>query len=124
MFYYHPFSILSFSHSLIGKRGLLRAQGVPGPVKPVIPERPGTVVHALKVVQGACILYVVCLALFVKWLKPGALPLFGSILLGVALGIGYSFLHSLNRARQSELSKLVSSLTPPILSTYCSKHLF
>ena len=80
----------------------------PGPVKPVIPDRPGKVVHALKLLQGICIVYVVFLAIFVKWLKPGFLSLFSSILLGVALGIGYSFLHQFYRKRQADLNALVS----------------
>ncbi len=81
---------------------------VPGPVKPVIPDRPGKVVHALKVLQAAFVVYVVFLAIFVKWLKPGFLSLFSSILLGVGLGIGYSFLQNYYKKRQAELSALVS----------------
>lgn len=81
---------------------------MPGPVKPVIPDRPGKVVHALKLLQGVFIVYVVFLAIFVKWLKPGFLSLFSSILLGMGLGIGYSFLHHFYRKRQADLSALVS----------------
>ena len=93
--------------------------GVPGPVKPVIPDRPGTVVHALKVLQAACIIYVVFLALFIKWLQPKPFALFASILLGFGLGVGYSFLHAYYRARQTQLSSLVSfynsKLPTPVL---------
>ncbi|BDA44378.1 Synaptotagmin-5 [Coccomyxa sp. Obi] len=81
---------------------------VPGPVKPVIPDRPGKVVHALKLVQAAFIVYVVFLAIFVKWLKPGFLSLFSSILLGVGLGIGYSFLQHYYKKRQAELNALLN----------------
>ncbi len=86
----------------------LRDAGVPGPVKPVIPDRPGKVVHVLKLLQAACVVYVVFLALFIKWLEPQPLTLFSSILLGIALGIGYSFLHQYYRTRQNQLSELVS----------------
>ncbi|EIE26093.1 hypothetical protein COCSUDRAFT_46488 [Coccomyxa subellipsoidea C-169] len=82
--------------------------GVPGPVKPVIPDRPGKVVHVLKLLQAACVVYVVFLALFIKWLKPQPLTLFSSILLGIALGIGYSFLHQYYRTRQNQLSELLN----------------
>ena len=93
----------------------MRADTPPGPVTPIIPERPGHVVHALKLVQAALIAYVVFLALFVKWLHPRPGATAGAMLLGVALGLGYSFLHHANRARKERLAALVRPEHPPAL---------
>ena len=89
---------------------------MPGPVKPVIPDRPGTVVHALKLVQALLVGYAVFLALFLKWLHPRPAPMALCILCGLALGLAYSFLHHANKARKERLAALVrpSLFLPPI----------
>lgn len=79
-------------------------------MEPIIPDREGTVIHAIKVVQALAIVYVAFLALFVKWLSPSFLSLFASILLGVGLGIGYSFLHHKNKVDKKHLSDLVRAV--------------
>lgn len=83
------------------------AAEVPGAVRPVIPQRPGTVVHALKVLQALLVAYVAFLALFIKWLSPRPLPMLGTMLFGIVLGLGYSFLHHYNKARKERLAALV-----------------
>ena len=88
----------------------MRAGAVPGPVQPVIPDRPGHVVHALRLLQGALVVYVAFLALFLKWLHPRPLPMAACMLVGLALGMGYSFLHHANKARKERLAALVRSL--------------
>ena len=80
---------------------------MPGPVKPVIPDRPGTVIHAIRIVQGLLIGYAVFLALFLKWLSPRPGPMAACILVGLPLGLGYSFLHHYNKARKERLAALV-----------------
>lgn len=85
---------------------------MPGPVQPIIPDRDGKVIHAIKIVQALAIVYVVFLAFFLKWLSPSFTSLFASILLGAALGVAYSFLHHRNKAQKEYLSSLVRIGSP------------
>lgn len=82
----------------------------PGPVKPVIPDREGTVIHVGKVFQALALVYVIFLALFVKWLKPEALSLTSSIVMGAVLGLAYSLVQAWNKSQRASLRNLVSLL--------------
>lgn len=80
----------------------------PGPVKPIIPDREGTVIHVGKVFQALALAYVIFLALLVKWLKPDALSLTSSIVTGAVLGLAYSLVQAWNKRQRSSLRNLVS----------------
>lgn len=79
----------------------------PGPVQPIIPDRPGTVIHVGKIFQALLLVYVVFLALFVKWLKPNVWNLWSSILLGLGIGLLYSLAHAWNKSQRASLKNLV-----------------
>lgn len=79
----------------------------PGPVQPIIPDRPGTVIHVGKIFQALLLAYVIFLALFVKWLKPSFWSLTSSILLGAVLGLAYSAVQAWNKSRRDSLRNLV-----------------
>ena len=87
---------------------LASAAAGPGPVKPIIPDREGTVIHVGKVFQALALAYVIVLALFVKWLKPDAWSLTSSIIMGAVLGLAYSLVQAWNRSRRASLRNLVS----------------
>ena len=80
----------------------------PGPVKPIIPDREGTVIHVGKVFQALALAYVIFLALLVKWLKPDALSLTSSIVTGAVLGLAYSLVQAWNKRQRASLRNLVS----------------
>ena len=80
----------------------------PGPVKPIFPDREGTVIHVGKVFQALALAYVIFLALFVKWLKPDALSLTSSIVTGAVLGLVYSLVQAWNKRQRASLRNLVS----------------
>lgn len=77
-------------------------------MKPIIPDREGTVIHVGKVFQALALVYVIGLALFVKWLKPDAWSLTSSIIAGAVLGLVYSLVQAWNRSHRSSLRNLVS----------------
>ncbi|CAL5218486.1 g172 [Coccomyxa viridis] len=79
----------------------------PGPVQPIIPDRPGTVIHVAKIFQALLLVYVLFLALFVKWLKPTFSNLSSSILLGAVIGILYSLVHAWNKRQRASLRNLL-----------------
>ena len=46
----------------------------PGPAQPPpVPARAGRLVHAIYLVQAAALLYVIFLAVLIKWLRPGVM---------------------------------------------------
>lgn len=77
-------------------------------MQPIIPDRPGTVIHVAKIFQALLLVYVLFLALFVKWLKPTFSNLSSSILLGAVIGIVYSLVHAWNKRQRHSLRNLVS----------------
>jgi hypothetical protein len=89
----------------------------PGPVQPVIPDRPGTVVHVAKIFQALMLVYVIFLALFVKWLKPSFWGLSSSILLGAVLGLAYSLWHAWNKKQREDIRGLVRA---PLYEAACN----
>ena len=60
------------------------------------------------------LVYVIFLALFVKWLNPSFWGLSSSILLGAVLGLAYSFWHAWNKKQREDIRGLVRALPPPI----------
>ena len=77
-------------------------------MKPIIPDREGTVIHVGKVFQALALIYVIFLALFVKWLKPDAWSLTSSIIMGAVLGLAYSLVQAWNKSQRASLRNLVS----------------
>ncbi len=90
-------------------------------MQPIIPDRPGTVIHVAKVFQALLLVYVLFLALFVKWLKPTFSNLSTSILLGAVIGVLYSLVHAYNRSQRKSLRNLVScpACTLVLISCLC-----
>ena len=80
-------------------------------MQPIIPDRPGTVIHVGNIFQALLLVYVVFLALFVKWLKPNFWSLWSSILLGVGIGLLYSLVHAWNKSQRASLKNLVRMST-------------
>lgn len=52
----------------------------PGPAQPPpLPARPGRVIHAMHLLQGAAVLYALFLAVLLKWARPGVLGMGASL---------------------------------------------
>ena len=90
---------------------------------PHIPERPGVVVSVIVVLKVALGIYLGLMALFMLWLRPSFSTMFWSILIGVAGGLGYSWLFYSARYMKSLLNNGVRpSASPCLLAPLESQH--
>lgn len=78
---------------------------------PVLQDRPEVSVNVIEVLKIALGVYLVGLTLFTAWLRPTASSLVLGVFIGIAAGMGYSWLFYAGRYRKRLLSEGVSLIS-------------